>query len=167
MADLRIETRDRVGLAMIMARKGVGADRIGAALGLDPPTSPARCVSANGVSLIGAGPGSWLAYANEVSPFWADDLRRRLDGLASVSDQSSGYAIVRLSGEGARIVLQRGMPIDLHPDVFGPGSAATTVISYVGAIVWQLDDQPTYEVATFRSFSGSFRHWLDQAAAAL
>ena len=159
--------RDGFGLATIMARKGLGADGIGAALGVEAPVSPARIVGADGLSLIGTGAGSWLAYADGVAPLWADELRRRLDGLASVSDQSSGYVIVRLSGQGARTVLQRGMPIDLHPDVFGPGSAATTVISHIGAIIWQLDDGPTYDVATFRSFSGSFRHWLDQAAAAL
>ncbi len=167
MADLRIETREGFGLVAVMARKGVGADRIGAALGVDAPVIPARKVGAGGVSLIGTGAGTWLAYADGTAPFWADELRIRLDGLASVSDQSSGYVILRLSGTGARTVLQRGMPIDLHEDVFGAGSAATTVISHIGAIVWQLDDEPTYEVATFRSSSDSFRHWLDQAAAAL
>lgn len=167
MADLHIEMRDDFGLASVMARKGVAADRIGEVLGIEAPLRPAFVTNGDGLSLIGTGAGNWLAHANGVSPFWADELRDRLKGLASVSDQSSSYAVFRLSGSGARIVLQRGMPIDLHPEAFGPGSAATTVISHIGAIVWQLDDQPSYDVATFRSFSGSFRHWLDQAAAAL
>ncbi len=167
MADLHIETRKGFGLACIMARKGVGGDRIGAALGVDAPVSPAWRSGNDGLSLIGTGAGTWLAHADEAAPFWADDLRARLGDLASVSDQSSGYVILRLSGADARTVLQRGMPIDLHPDMFRPGAVAATVISHIGAIVWQRDDRPTYEVATFRSFAGSFRHWLDQAAAAL
>ena len=167
MADLRIERREGFGLASIMARKGIDAGRIGAALGLVAPTSPARTVGSDGSSLIGVGEGSWLAYADDVPVFWADELRRRLNGLASVSDQSSAYVLLRLQGEDARSLLQRGMPIDLHADVFGPDSAATTVISHIGAIVWQLDHRPTYDVATFRSFADSFRHWLDQAATAL
>lgn len=167
MHDLQIETREGFGLASIIARKSVTLDQIGAVLGIVPPTSPARVVGIDGLSFVGMGRQSWLAYADGVSPFWADELRQRLDPLASVSDQSSGYVIMRLTGKGARIVLQRGMPIDLHPDVFRPGSAATTVIAHIGAIVWQLDDKPTYEIATFRSFSESFRHWLSQAVAAL
>jgi sarcosine oxidase subunit gamma len=166
VADVRIDLREGFGLASIMARKGVTARCIGVALDVDVVISPAIRTK-GGVSLIGTGEGTWLAYADRVSPFWVDELRQRLSGLASVADQSSGYVIQRLSGPGARLLLQRGMPVDLHPDVFGPGSAATTVISHIGAIVWQLDDQPTYDVATFRSFSDSFRHWLDQATAAL
>ena len=91
----------------------------------------------------------------------------RLSGLASLSDQSSAYAVFRLSGLGARTLLQRGVSIDLDPAAFSPGSAATSVISHIGVIFWQLDNAPTYEVAVFRSLARSFRHWLDSVAATL
>jgi methylglutamate dehydrogenase subunit D len=55
----------------------------------------------------------------------------------------------------------------LHPTVFRPDSVATTVIAHIGVIFWQLDDAPTFEVATFRSYAFSFRRWLDATAAAL
>ena len=171
MADLVVETRGGYGLATIMARKGIDHAAIGEALGLVPPEKPALHRGADGLGLIGTGAGAWLAYADRAAPLWAEALRDRLAGLASISDQSDGYAITRLTGHSARTVLQRGAAIDFHPDVFGPGSAATTVIAHIGVILWQLDadpdGRPTYEVATFRSFSGSFRHWLDQTAAAL
>ena len=167
MAELHVERRVGFGLATIMARKGVDAGTIGAALGVDAPSRPALVRGQAGMALIGTGPGSWLAYADGVSPLWAETLRERLAGLASVSDQSDGYSILRLSGEGARTVLQRGGAMDFHRDAFSAGSAATTVIAHIGVIIWQVDDQPTYDVATFRSFSHSFRHWLDQTAAAL
>lgn len=167
MADLRIDTRESFFLATIIARKGVAADRIGRVLGLDAPTSPLRSIGRSGLSLIGTGPGTWLAYVDGVSQFSVEELRRRLYGIASVSDQSSAYVVLRLSGQDARNVLQSGMPIDLHQDVFGPGAVATTVISHMGVIVWQLDDQPTYELATARSLSDSIRRWLDQAVVAL
>lgn len=165
MADLSIEMREGFGLASVMARKHIGSEQIGAALGVEAPVSAGMRTGAGGLSLIGTGQGTWLAYADLAVPMWANGLRERLTGLASVSDQSSGYVIFRLKGADARRLLQRGMAIDLHPDRFGPGSAATTVISHIGAIVWQLDDHPTYEVATFRSYSESFRHWLDQVVA--
>jgi methylglutamate dehydrogenase subunit D len=41
------------------------------------------------------------------------------------------------------------------------------VIAHIGVILWQLDDAPTFEVATFRSYAFSFRRWLDATAAAL
>jgi heterotetrameric sarcosine oxidase gamma subunit len=166
VAELSVETRHGFGLVAIMARKGVKANQIGDALGAVVPTSPARIAGGEGISLIGTGAGTWLAYRDGPPPFWEEELRERLEGLASVSDQSSAYAIVRISGLRARTILQRGAPIDLDPIVFRTGAAATTVISHIGAIIWQVDEQPTYEVATFRSYADSFRHWLDQTAAA-
>lgn len=167
MPDLFVQPRAGFGLATIMARKGVSAETVGAALGVAAPDRPAWSRGADGLMLIGTGAGAWLAHRDAAPPFWAEDLRARLAGLASVSDQSDGYAITRLSGEGARTVLQRGAAIDFHPQAFAPGSAATTVIAHIGVIVWQLDGAPSYDVATFRSYADSFRHWLDQTAAAL
>jgi heterotetrameric sarcosine oxidase gamma subunit len=167
VADLLIETPAGFGLATIMARRGADPQAIGARLGLTPPLRPSWTQAAHGLRLIGTGAGTWLAYEEHAPPFWAEELREQLRPVASVSDQSDGYAITRLSGERARTTLQRGAAIDFHPDAFAPGSAVTTVIAHIGVIIWQLDDAPTYEVATFRSFSDSFRHWLDQTAAAL
>jgi sarcosine oxidase subunit gamma len=95
----------------------------------------------------------------------AGDLAATLKGLASVSDQSDGRAILRISGSRARDVLAKGLPIDLHPSVFGPGSAATSVIALMGVTLWQVDDAPTYDLAVFRSLAGSFWTWLTDSAA--
>jgi sarcosine oxidase subunit gamma len=167
VADLQIETRDGFGLVAIMAHRNADPDRMAAALGGTLPTGPTRTVNEDGLSLIGTGPGQWLAHADNQSPFWADALRDRLAGLAAVSDQSSAYHIFRLTGRDARTLLQRGMAIDLHPGAFGPGSVATTVIAHIGLVVWQIDDRPSYDVAVFRSHAASFRQWLDHIAAAI
>ncbi len=158
--------REGFGLATIMARKGVATARIGEALGLQPGEGPVTAGDA-ALRLIGTGPGTWLALRETAGPGFAAELRERLGPLASVSDQSGGYAMLRLAGPGARTVLQRGASIDLHPSVFAPGSAATTVIAHMGVIFWQVDDAPTYDVALFRSYCASFAHWLEATAAAL
>jgi len=75
------------GLAAIMARRGIAADRIGAALGLDLPAGP-LWTARNGVTLIGTGPGTWLVQVEHAEPHWLDDLRFRLAALASIADQS-------------------------------------------------------------------------------
>lgn len=163
---LTIDAVSGFGLVSVLARKGISAQAIGGALGVAAPEGP-RWAAGPGLSLIGVGPGSWLARRDDAAPFWADELRERLSGLASVSDQSGAYALLRLAGPGARTVLQRGAAIDLHPAQFGPGAVAVTSIAHIGVIIRQLDDRPAYELATFSSFAAGFRHWLDAAVAAL
>ena len=165
MADaLTITERPGLAIASVMARKGVGAAAIGEALGLVAPTRPAF-VAGTDLALLGTGPGTWLAMAETDSLDWADGLQERLSGLASITDQSSSYVVTRLSGSDARRLLRRGLSIDLHPDAFGPGSAATSVIAHIGVIVWQVDDAPTYDLAVFRSLHAGLRHWIEITAA--
>ena len=154
-----IEERSGFGLATVMARKGAAPAAIGAALGVEPRDGP-YCSTGEGIALLGTGPGSWLAYAEAAPADWAAGLRDRLGRLASVSDQSGGYVIFRLSGPGARTVLRRGASIDFHPAAFAAGSVATTAIAHIGVVIHQVDDAPSYDILLFRSFAGSFRHWL-------
>ncbi len=162
MAD--VVERSGFGLATVMARKGVDPAAIGAALGVDLRDGP-RCSTGAGLVLLGTGPGSWLAHVDAASADWAAGLRDRLGALASVSDQSGGYVVFRLSGAGARTVLQRGAAIDFHPAAFAAGAVAATAIAHIGVVIRQIDDAPTYDILLFRSFAGSFRHWLDTTIA--
>lgn len=163
---LTIQLRQGLGIASVMARKDVDPIAIGSKLGVPMPTGP-RATLNGARAVIGTGPGTWLVVEDGAAPDFSDALAETLAGLASVSDQSSGYSVLRLSGPDARTLMRRGVAIDVDPLAFGPGSAATTVIAHIGVIMWQVDDQPTYDVATFRSFAGSFRHWLDLSVAAL
>lgn len=162
---LILEERTGFALATVMAAKGVTAQQVADAL--EAPRVDGPSWSSNGeLALIGSGPGTWLVLG-EGRADHAERLRALLGPLAAVSDQSGAYVILRLSGARARAVLQRGAAIDLHPSAFRPGSAATTVIAHIGVVIRQIDAAPTYEVAVFRSYAGSFRHWLAQAVAAL
>lgn len=163
---LRIEPVAGLGIATVMARKAITGDDIGRILGAPMPGGPCAVFSGSR-TIVGTGPGAWLVFDDGAAPDFAETLQDGLAGLASVSDQSSSYSVQQLSGDGARTLLQRGAAIDFHPSVFGAGAAATTVIAHIGVILWQVDACPTFRVATFRSYAGSFRHWLDQAAAAL
>jgi sarcosine oxidase subunit gamma len=84
--------------------------------------------------------------------------------LASVSEQSAGYAVLRLRGPGAAELLQKGAFIDLDPRVFAVGDAAVTVIAHIGVVLWKVDDAPTFDVAVFRSLLGSFQDWIAAAS---
>lgn len=167
MAEALVVTpRDGLGIAGVMARKGVDAAAIGAALGLRMPDGP-RAIVDGARTVVGTGPRTWLVLAENAAADSLETVAAALTGLASVADQSSGYVVQRLSGVAARILLQRGVAIDLHPAGFGTGSAACTAIAHIGVTLWQVDERPTYDVATFRSYARSFRHWLDQTAASL
>ncbi len=117
-----------------------------------------------GVTAIGTGPGSWLILRDNAAGDWVDQVAEALDGVASVFDQSSGYALLRLSGSAAAAVLQKGVAIDFDRSAFPVGGAAVTVVSHVGVIVWRIEEL-CFDVAVFRSLAGSFWHWLTSAAA--
>ena len=113
-----------------------------------------------------AGPGRWLAAApNQTPATFERDLRRALVGLASVTGQSDGRSIIRVSGPKAREALAKGIPLDLDPRAFVPNDTAMTIVAHINVHLWQCDAVPTYDFAVFRSFAGSFCEWLLDASA--
>lgn len=162
-----IAERVGLGLATVAARKGhVEAlkQAVADAYGVELPDD-SRIVQGPQASFVGYGPGQWLAVSETLgSEALASDLAQRLKGLASISDQSGGRTVLRISGPRARDVLAKGLPIDLHPRAFAAGDAATSTISLMGVQLWQIDDAPTYDIALFRSVSASFWRWLTASA---
>jgi sarcosine oxidase subunit gamma len=162
-----IAERDGLGLATLAARKGQGAALKAAVREAYGVVLPDNAAIAHGpqMSFIGYGPGQWLAVSERLAgEALAEELAARLKGLASISDQNGGRAVIRISGPRARDVLAKGLPIDLDPRSFKPGDAATSTLSLMGVQIWQVDDAPTYEIALFRSVSESFWRWLTASA---
>jgi methylglutamate dehydrogenase subunit D len=161
---LIVTERSGLRLATVMARKGINASVLGDALGFLLPDGPIH-VERDGVSWIGTGPATWLAMTAAPTIDWPTSLEQKLKGLVSISDQSGSYRIFRMAGDDARLLLQRGAFIDLHPNVFREDSAATTVIAHIGVILWRVGDPCTFEVATFRSYAPSFLRSLEAMSA--
>ena len=157
-----------LGLATVAARKGQTEAlkaAVADAYGIDLPDT-SRAVAGPDATFIGYGPGQWLAISESLSAeSLARDLDQKLKGLASISDQSGGRTVLRISGPRARDVLAKGLPIDLDPRAFPLGSAATSTISLMGVQIWQTDDMRSYDIAMFRSVSQSFWRWLTASAA--
>jgi sarcosine oxidase subunit gamma len=159
------ESLTMASFAAVRGKDGAMREAVRQAYGVDLPKGCGR-VEGNGITFVWAGPDQWLAIAEgDGTRDLESELKAKLEGIASVVDQSDGRVIVRISGTSAREVLAKGVPVDLHPRVFGPGSVAITHASHIGVILWQLDDAPTYELAMFRSYADSFAHWLFEAAA--
>jgi sarcosine oxidase subunit gamma len=163
-----ISERIGLGLATVAARRGKAealSQAVASAYGVELPTS-SRVAQGSQVSFIGYGPRQWLGVsASLANEALARNLSETLAGLASISDQSGGRTVLRISGPHARDVLAKGLPIDLDPRAFPLGSAATSAISHMGVQLWQLDDTRSYDLAIFRSVSESFWSWLTASAA--
>ncbi len=166
-----VSDRDGLGLAAVLVRKGrlaaLGA-RLRDRFGIELPDGPRR-MAAGEIAFAGTSPGAWLATCENGANSFAASLEEALGGLASVSDQSDGYAVLRLTGQGLRQALVRLVPIDVHPRMFRPGDVAATVAAHIGVTFWRLEDgadgAPVFEIAVFRSLAKSLWHAIGESAA--
>lgn len=118
----------------------------------------------NGLALHWCGAEQYFAIADRKADCELyRELKSRLEGLASCSDQSHGRVIIRVSGPKARALLAKGTPIDLHPSAFGPGKSAMTQMAHVGVHLVQTAED-TFELSVFRGFSENFWEWLTEQA---
>jgi sarcosine oxidase subunit gamma len=166
-----VADRDGLGIATVLVRKaqlGALTQRVRERFGIELPRGPHR-IAADDVAFAGIGPEVWLATSEERGDAFALSLKEAVGDAASVADQSSGYAILRLTGPKLRETLAKVLPLDLHPRSFAPGDVASTTASHVGATLWRLQDavdgSPVFEIAVFRSLAGSFWHILASSAA--
>lgn len=154
----------RDGLAVINLRGNAedSAFRTAAsrALGLELPVRPCTS-SANAVSrVVWAGPDDWFVIGPKgQADAIVSQLRTALLGMHhAVTDVSSGYTVLHLSGASVRDVLAQGCPLDLHPRAFKPGDGAGSHFFRASFWLWQTDEAPSYEALVRRSFMGYF--WL-------
>jgi methylglutamate dehydrogenase subunit D len=165
------DERDGLGIANILVRQGQAAalrQRCHERWAIELPQGPQRA-AAGGLSIAGTGPEAWLAIQEGGGNAFAASLKQTLAGLASVTDQSDGYAVLRLSGPQVRPTLAKLVPIDVHPRAFAIRDVAVTVAAHIGTLLWRLadgaDGSAVFEVAVFRSMAGSFWHALNVSAA--
>jgi sarcosine oxidase subunit gamma len=147
------------GLVSVLARKDKTASLIAkakTAFGLDLSDAPAHS-RAERAAALGLGPGRWLFVGTSPQTLAAAFL-----GLASLSDHSDGYAVFEIGGPDATRALAKGVPLDL--EMFKDGDAAVTSIAHIGAILWKSGPE-RFAIAVFRSYAGSFWHWLHASTA--
>lgn len=91
------------------------------------------------------------------------EMKRKLAGIASVSDQSHGRVTLVVEGPKARNLLAKGTPVDVHADAFSIGSSAVTQMAHVGVHLTRVG-QDAFQLSVFRGFSESFWEWLTEQA---
>lgn len=169
-ADIVVDTRDHLGLCSLLARKGKSemlAARMRECFGIELPPGPRRS-AVRDISFAGVAPKAWLVIREQADHAFFASLRAWVGDLASVVDQSDGYAVLRLSGARVAEILGKLISIDLHPRVFPVGHVATTVAAHIGVTLWRLNNDeegcPVFEILMFRSLARSFWHLLQNSA---
>ena len=147
---------------------GPGSVAAAEVLGLDAlPATPSTVVDGRDAAAIWFGPQEWLVTSTTRD---GEALEAQLrEAIAehggTAVDVSAQRTIVRLRGDHARDVLAKGCSLDLHPNVFGPGAAAQTMLGLAAVVLIPLDDSATdYRIIVRSSFAGYLADWLIDAA---
>lgn len=112
-------------------------------------------------------PGTWnaaggrrIAWTGRDQAFLFGDLPGGLapggEG-AAVTDQSGGWAGLRVEGAGVVAALARLVALDLRPTAFPPGSAARAAVNHMPAVILRLGAE-AFEILVFRSMAGTLWH---------
>lgn len=83
---------------------------------------------------------------------------------AALTDQSDGWAGLRLTGAAAAVVLARLVPLDLR--AMAPGTAARSLLGHMPLVLMR-PDADRFEMLVFRSMARSAVHELETAMAGL
>lgn len=163
---ITLSVRHPTSIVTVIARKdkaGALGKAIEAAYGFPLP-AVGESTGKNGLAFHWCGVDQYFAIADgKADGELYRELKGRLEGLASCSDQSHGRVVIRVTGPKARPLLAKGTPVDLHPAVFGPGKSAMTQMAHVGIHLVQADAD-TFELSVFRGFSENFWEWLTEQA---
>lgn len=89
-----------------------------------------------------------------------------LAGIAAVTDQSGGWAALRLSGPQAAAALMRYVPMDLRETAFPVGSAARTPLYHMQMILMRTGVD-AFTALVFRSMARTAWHEIDVALTSL
>lgn len=89
-----------------------------------------------------------------------------LQGLAALTDQTDGWAVMEIAGPGWRDALARLVGIDLRPRAFLPGQVARTPLNHMSAVIWCVAEDRV-RILCFRSMAKTAVHELHDAMASV
>jgi sarcosine oxidase subunit gamma len=132
-------------------------------LGTVLPTSIGEVVTDGARRLMKTGPEQfWI-----VGPA-ADDLAEGLQAavvatIGAVTPLSHSRTRIFVDGDGARELLAKGIPLDLHPAIFRVDQFALTGLHHTPVLLHRSDEN-RYEIYAMRTFALSIWEWLTDAA---
>ncbi len=148
---VELSVRHPTSIVTVIARKGNG-DGLAARRSINSRTAP--FIGPDSISIMS------LPKDRTEGALYGE-LKNRLNGMASVSEQSHGRIIVRIAGSQSRNVLAKGAAVDLHADEFPVGKSAVTQMAHIGIHMARTGGN-AFEISVFRGFAESFWEWLAQ-----
>jgi sarcosine oxidase subunit gamma len=135
------------------------------ALGLRLPATPNTSASGQH-TVLWLGPCKWLIISSSPG---GREINRRLEAALSgvthlISDYGDARTGIEVSGPHARTVLARVCALDLHPNTFGTGRCAQTMIARAPLLLHQVADLPVFHLYVDRSLAAYVWAWLADAA---
>ena len=107
-----------------------------------------------------------LVWTGRDQAFLIGAAPQGLNGLAALTDQSDGWAALRLDGPGAGDVLARLYPLDLRAAAFPVGRVARAPLNHMSSILMRPGPQ-SFEMLVFRSMARTAWHEAEVAMRAL
>ena len=163
-----VSIREVPFLTMVGVRAGPGsaaARAIEARLEISLPTVCGAVATGPGVSVVWLSPDEFLVFSDGPPAELASALVDALGGEpGSVIDLSANRTTFELAGPSARLVLEKGCPLDLHSRSFAVGTAYTTLIGSVPVVLWKVADD-RYRILPRSSFADFLGRWLLDAMA--
>jgi len=163
----------REGLAIVNLRGNAEDEAFrraaASALGAELPVQPGSVSEGGVVRIVWAGPDDWFVIGPKGhAEALAAKLREAMAGQHhAVTDVSSGYTVLHLSGSSVREVLAQGCPLDLHPRFFPAGSVAQSMVGQADIVLHRTDDvdgAPRLRIYVRRSFAQYLWDWLADGA---
>ena len=127
------------------------------ALGLTLP-APNRFTEGKGARLAWTGRGQYFLIGAPAT--------ESLAGIAAMTDQSDGWAALRVDGPGTEAALTRIVPVDVRLAAFPEGAALRTAFNHMNAILMRTGPK-TVEILVFRSMARTAWHEVEAALTAL
>jgi len=125
----------------------------------DPPISVNSCEGIRGVWLQ---PNRWMLVAEQPVGNKLESRLRNSSPLSTIRNITTGRVVLRLSGNSVRDILAKGCSADLHPRVFRPETAMSTLLGHFSVMLESID-KDIIDLYITRSFGLACLDWLKEA----
>ena len=160
-----------VDLALVSAAVPQGGDDAFAAAlangfgAARPATGASTLGDRHAARILGMQPDQVFILFAPPHPNRAVETARAAFGPAAyVTDQSDGWAMLRIEGTGVRAVLERICPLDLGEEAFPQGRVSRTAMEHLSVIVLR-DGGDSFLLMSPRSSARSFLHAVELSVA--
>ena len=110
---------------------------------------------------LAANEGALLVWTGRDQAFLIGVPAPDFGAAAAVTDQSGGWAALRVTGDKAADVLMRHIPLDLRAAAFPPGRSVRAPLGHMSAVV--IRDDKGFLILIFRSMVRTAWHEIETA----